>query len=141
MQQASNVEIPEWAKNLSSAYDEKLGLVYEEISMDCVRAKAPVKGNTQPFGFWHGGASATLVETVGSTGALLYAHPNVVVGTELNISHHRPGTGEWIHAEARPLHLGRTTTNHEVRIFDENGQHLATGRISCRIVDLEGRPI
>ncbi len=53
----------------------------------------PVKGNTQPYGLLHGGASVVLAETLGSAGSALHAGlGRVAVGIEVNATHHRAAT-------------------------------------------------
>src|SRR6185437_10374437 len=47
---------------------EKLGIRFSEISVQRLVASMPVKGNTQPAGLLHGGASDALAETMGSVG-------------------------------------------------------------------------
>ena len=49
---------------------EPLGIVFTELGADYLRATMPVDARThQPYGLLHGGASAALAETLGSTAA------------------------------------------------------------------------
>ncbi len=119
-----------------SPFDAKLGLELFELTAELVRGRAPVAGNTQPFGLWHGGASATLVESLGSMGAVTHAGPGrQAVGTELNISHLRSARSGWVNGVARAVHLGRTSAVYQVDLTDDEGRLLATGRLACRILD------
>ena len=96
----------------------------------------PVAGNTQPFGLWHGGASAVMVETLGSLGGAAHAGAGRrAVGTELNISHLRSARSGWVHGVATALHLGATSAVYQVELTDDDGRLLASGRLSCRILD------
>jgi 1,4-dihydroxy-2-naphthoyl-CoA hydrolase len=96
-------------------------------------ARMPVEGNTQPFGLLHGGASCVLVETLGSWGAALHGAPHglVPLGVEINATHHRSTAGGTVTAVAEPLHLGRTLVTYQVRVMDDQGLALCTGRITC----------
>lgn len=127
---------PQWATQLISPFDEKLGLEFTELTAERVAGRAPVAGNTQPFGLWHGGASATLVESLGSLGATVHAGPHRrAVGTDLNISHLRSAREGWVHGVATAIHLGRTSAVYQVELTDDHGRLLAIGRLGCRILD------
>ena len=116
------------------ALGERMGLSLLECSADRVVLSMPVEGNTQPFGLLHGGANAVLIETAGSIGAALHAGPDaMVVGLDINATHHRSASRGLVTAVAEPLSLGRTLTSYEVRITDEEGRLLATGRLTCLI--------
>ena len=52
---------------------QRMGIVVVEASADRVVATMPVKGNTQPYGLLHGGASCVLAESLGSIGSALHA--------------------------------------------------------------------
>ncbi len=119
-----------------SDYERKLGLEVIDWEASRVVGRAPVEGNTQPHGLWHGGASATIIETLGSLGAAAHAGPGRrVVGLELNVSHLRSARQGWVHGEAKALHLGRTTAVYQVDLTDDDGRLIASGRLSCRILD------
>lgn len=119
---------------MSSALDEKLGLEITSATAERVTGRAPVTGNTQPMGLWHGGASAVMVETLGSVAANLHAGDGAAVGTEINVSHLRPATSGWVHGTAQAIHLGRTSAVYQVDLTDDQGRLIATGRLSCRIL-------
>ncbi len=120
----------------ASPFDDKLGLEITELTAQRVRGRAPVEGNTQPIGLWHGGASATMVETLGSLGASAHAgNDRKTVGTELNVSHLRSAREGWVHGVATAVHLGATSAVYQIELSDDEGRHLATGRVSCRILD------
>lgn len=113
---------------------ERLGIVLVEASADRVVMTMPVEGNTQPFGLLHGGASAVLVETAGSIGASLHAGPgSMVVGLDINCTHHRAARSGLVTAVGVPISLGRTVTSYEVRVTDEDGRPVCTGRLTCLV--------
>lgn len=113
---------------------QKLGIHFTEISAQRLVATMPVEGNTQPAGLLHGGASTALAETMGSVGATLHAEPGaVVVGVDINATHHRSARSGVVTGTATPLYLGRTMATYEIVITDEAGRRLCTARISCLI--------
>lgn len=70
-----------------------MGVEYLEASAERVVGRMPVKGNTQPYGLLHGGASCVLAESLGSVGSALHAGPGrIAVGIEINATHHRSAT-------------------------------------------------
>src|SRR5438045_1250107 len=89
-----------------------LGIEFTAIGDDYLSARMPVDARThQPSGLLHGGASATLAETIGSiAGALcLDRQHKRVVGLELNCNHVRGVREGFVYGTARPLHLGGST--------------------------------
>jgi len=109
-------------------------MVVEECTAQRVVITLPVEGNTQPYGLLHGGANAVLVETAGSLGAGMHAGPGrMVVGLDVTCTHHRGVRSGVVTAVAEPLSLGRTVTSYEVRITDESGRPVCTGRLTCLI--------
>lgn len=113
---------------------ERMGMTLVECSAERVVITMPVEGNTQPFGLLHGGASAVLIETAGSIGAALHAGPDaMVVGLDINATHHRSASEGVVTATATPLSLGRTLTSYEVQVHDSNGRLVCTGRLTCLV--------
>lgn len=109
----------------------KLGIVFQELGGELTIATMPVEENTQPFGVLHGGASAALLESVGSFAAN-YAAPEgfVAVGTELNITHLRSATSGKVTATCKAVRIGRTLCVHLVDITDDDGKLISTGRMT-----------
>ncbi len=115
---------------------EKMGIRYVHVSPDLVSATMPVAGNTQPYGLLHGGASAVLAETVGSVAASMHAGPGrIVMGIELNATHHRGAREGHVHAVATPLSRGRTLACYEIKITDDAGRPICTSRLTCLLKD------
>ena len=115
--------------------NETMGIELLEISADRVVGTMPVKGNTQPYGLLHGGASVVLAETLGSVGSAVHAHPDkVAVGVDINATHHRAATSGTVTGVATAVHLGRSMATYEVVITDERGKRVCTSRISCALI-------
>jgi len=101
-----------------------------------VVATMPVAGNIQPFGLLHGGASCVLAETVGSLGAAVHAGPGaMVVGIEINATHHRAARDGEVTAVATQAHGGRTLATYDIVISDAEGHLVCTSRLTCLIRD------
>lgn len=115
----------------------RLGIVFEELTAEKTVASMPVQGNTQPIGLLHGGASAALLESVGSFAAMCAAPAGfVAVGTELNISHVRSAKSGLVRAICKAAKIGRTQCIHTIDIVDENGKLISCGRMTNTFVPL-----
>lgn len=115
---------------------QTLGLEFLESAPDRVVARIPVKGNTQPYGVLHGGATAALCETVASFGTALAAGPGkLVMGIELNVNHIRAVRDGHVTATGVPLHVGKTTAVWDMRVQDDEGRLVAVSRLTVSIRD------
>jgi 1,4-dihydroxy-2-naphthoyl-CoA hydrolase len=114
----------------------KMGIEIKEWDPSRVVATMPVAGNLQPYGLLHGGANATLAETIGSVAAALNAPPGrVALGLELSCTHHRAARGGLVTGVATPIHTGRSTSTFEIVITDEEGKRTCTARLTCVLRD------
>ncbi|MGH2697428.1 MAG: PaaI family thioesterase [Actinomycetota bacterium] len=69
---------------------ERMGIEWLEVGSARLVARMPVAGNAQVYGLLHGGATATLCETVGSFGtAVAVGLDRRVVGIPLSVNHLR----------------------------------------------------
>jgi len=115
---------------------DRLHMTVTHVSAESAAATMPVEGNTQPYGMLHGGASAALAETVGSLAAAVHAGPGrMAVGVDLSITHHRSATSGFVRAEATALRLGTTVATYDIAILDEEGDRVATARLTCHLRD------
>ena len=97
-----------------------------------VVATMPVAGNRQPFGLLHGGASAVLAETVGSTAAYLNrVGEKRPVGLELSCTHHRSALSGLVTAVCTPASVGKTVGTFEIVISDDEGRRVCTAKLTC----------
>ena len=111
---------------------ERMGITITEWDPERLVGTMPVAGNRQPFGLLHGGASAVLAETLGSTAAALWGMPDAVpVGLELSCAHHRAATEGEVTAVCTPLHRGRTVATFEIVISDTQDRRICTARLTC----------
>ncbi len=132
----SHADLPQWATDVHSALDHRMGLELSELGPERVVGRMPVAGNTQPMGLWHGGASAVLVESLASFGAFAHAreHGQAAVGVDLSVSHHRAVRSGWVTGVATPIHVGRTLTTWQVTLSDDRGRTIGTGKLTCAFV-------
>ena len=113
-----------------------MGIEIVEATARRVVARMPVKGNTQPYGVLHGGASCVLAETIGSIGSALHAGPgHITMGIEISASHHRSVSEGYVTAVATQVHGGRTLTSYEIIITDDRDRRICTSRLTCVVRD------
>jgi 1,4-dihydroxy-2-naphthoyl-CoA hydrolase len=118
-----------------------LGIECIEIGENFIVLKMPVDRRThQPIGILHGGASAALIETVGSMGStlLIDLEKEVPVGLEINCNHVRSVKSGFVLATGTLVHCGRRTHVWQVNIHEEGTKRLiCTGRLTVMIIEKE----
>jgi 1,4-dihydroxy-2-naphthoyl-CoA hydrolase len=126
---------PDWLPaGTISPLDDKLGIEIVDYDPDHVVGTMPVEGNQQPYGLLHGGATCSLVETVGSWAAALSAGPDrQVVGIELNASYLRSATSGTVTAVCTPVRRGRTLATYLIEVADDLGRPTASARLTCLV--------
>ncbi len=128
-------EINEFSKNTAA---ESLGIIITNLTKNSLEGQMPVNEKTcQPRGLLHGGASALMIETLGSLAGYLAAPKNdAIVGMEIN-ANHITGVkkGNFVKGIATPLHIGKTTHVWEVKIYENDTNKLAcAGRITLAVI-------
>nr|WP_238439610.1 hotdog fold thioesterase [Microbacterium sp. JZ31] len=119
---------------------ERMGVRFTEFTAERSVATMPVEGNTQPVGLMHGGAYVVLGETMGSMSANYHAgEGRLAVGLDINATHTSSARTGSVTATCTAIHLGRTTTVHEIVVVDESGRRCSTVRITNLIKDLPPR--
>ncbi len=116
----------------------QLGIECVELGDDYVVATMPVDHRThQPMGLLHGGASAALIESIGSMGStlLLDLKKEAPVGIEINANHVGGVRSGSVKAIGKIVHAGKRTHLWQVDIFDETTNALiCTGRLTIMVV-------
>lgn len=113
-------------------FEVAIGLVFTRASLDEVSCEVPVGPHlVQPYGLVHGGVYSSIVETLASVGAALFAMPKgqTTVGLENTTSFLRAVRSGTLIGVARPLHRGRATQVWEVEVRGDDGKLAATGRV------------
>jgi 1,4-dihydroxy-2-naphthoyl-CoA hydrolase len=119
----------------SGLLDQKMGIEILEASPQRLVARMPVEGNTQPLGLLHGGANVVLAESLGSIGAALHAGPDrMIVGVDINATHHKSARSGFVIGTATAISLGKTMCSYQIEIENEDGQRTCTARITCLIL-------
>ena len=133
--EAADAQLPD-SLSMEGTLVDQIGIVVTEATPERIVATMPVKGNVQPYGLLHGGASCVLAETLGSIGSALHAGPlgKVAVGVDINATHHRAVREGVVTGVATPIYLGRTTTSYEIVITDERNKRVCTARITCQLI-------
>jgi 1,4-dihydroxy-2-naphthoyl-CoA hydrolase len=117
---------------------EVLDIKCIEVGDDYVIATMPVNSKThQPMGLLHGGASAALIESVGSMGSSLVLDltKEVPVGVEINANHIGGMREGIVRAIGKLVHAGKRTHVWQVDLTDDaTGKLVCTGRLTVMIV-------
>lgn len=119
----------------SGKLDQKMGIEILEASPERLVGRMPVEGNTQPIGLLHGGANVVLAESLGSIGTALHAGPDrMIVGVDINATHHKSARSGFVTGVATAISLGKTLCTYDIVITNEDGQRTCTARITCLIL-------
>ena len=116
-----------------------LGIEITEITENTVSGKMPVNSKTkQPMGLLHGGASAALIESLGSVGSAISVDlkTQFIVGLEINTNHIRGVKSGFVYCKATCIHKGRSTHIWSADITNENSKLVATGRLTVLVKDI-----
>ena len=116
---------------------EHIGIRITELGANFLKATMPVDERTkQPFGLLHGGASATLAETLGSVASALVIDPatQICVGLEINANHVRSAKDGLVTGICTPIHLGASTHVWDIRITDEKEKLVCVSRLTVAIL-------
>ena len=102
---------------------ETLSIEFVDVGEDFLTARMPVTSKVyQPDGVLHGGATAALAETVGSSAVqVLNQNPNLIVrGIEITANHLKSIREGFVYARAQCIHPGRTIQLWEIKVTDED---------------------
>lgn len=117
---------------------EVLEMKCTDITEDSIVMTMPVNARThQPMGLLHGGASAALIESIGSLGSALLCdlEKEYPVGIEINANHINGVKQGSVKAIAKAVHIGRRSHVWQVDVYDESNDKLVcTGRLTMMIV-------
>ena len=117
----------------SNTLMETLDIVFTEIGENYVICKMPVNSSVhQPAGILHGGATAALVETVGSFASRYFIKDKdlAIRGVEITTNHVRSISEGFVYAKASNIHMGRTMQIWEVRVTDRSEKLISIGKLT-----------
>lgn len=112
---------------------QTLDIEFVQVDSDSLTARMPVNEKVlQPDGVLHGGATAALIETVGSVAVFVFKDTSALMvrGIELSVNHLKGVRSGFVYATAKALHLGRTTQLWEVKVKDESNQLVSVGKLT-----------
>ena len=117
-----------------------LGIIFTDVGEHFLEAKMNVTPNLhQPAGVLHGGATAALAETVGSSAAAIFSMKKnqMLRGIELSINHVRGISEGYVYAKAIPIHMGRTMQLWKISIIDENQKDISFAKLTTLTIDIK----
>lgn len=94
----------------------------------------------RPGNIMNGGVSLMLIETVGSMSSFLHIDSSKknAFGLQVNANHVSMGLpGDKLRAQAKAVHLGKTTHIWDVDITNQNKRLVCSGRITMMVTDLK----
>lgn len=127
-------------KRCENTLSHWIGIEFTELTNDSLIARMPVDHRTiQPLGVVNGGAYCTLAETVGSMAANLCLDRSkyVALGLDINANHVRSAGKGFVHGEAKPLHIGKTTQVWEIKMCDDDGKLCSISRLTMAVISTE----
>ncbi len=120
-------------------YVAHTGIELTDASADIAKGRIEINENHhQPYGVVHGGVYCTLIETLASTGAALWAMENGMAGA-VGVSNQtdfiRATADGALLGEATPIHRGRTQQLWQVTVTREgDGKLAARGQVRLQNV-------
>ena len=115
-----------------------LGIKFTDVGETYLVAEMKVTPKLhQPAGVLHGGATAALAETVGSSAAAIFSKKEnqILRGVELSINHVRGISEGFVFAKAVPIHMGRTMQLWKISIIDENNRGISFAKLTTLTID------
>ena len=117
----------------ANTMNELIGIKFIEVGENYLKATMPVDNRTrQAYGILHGGASATLAETIGSVASIMVVDRDqfYCVGVEINANHLRSVKEGFVIATAIPLHLGLSSHVWDIKMIDRNEKLVCVSRLT-----------
>ncbi|PZE16191.1 hypothetical protein DNU06_14610 [Putridiphycobacter roseus] len=126
----------------SNTLMETLSIKFTEVGTDFLKATMPVNASThQPMGLLHGGASAALIESIGSLGSALCVdlEKEAIVGLEINANHIKGVKSGMVHAKGKLLHCGKSTHLWQVEIKNDLEELICIGRLTVMVIQKKSK--
>ena len=133
-----NLILDEANKRCQGTLVSTLGITFIDVGEHYLEAKLQVTpAHHQPAGVLHGGATAALAETVGSTAAAIFSKKEnqILRGVELSINHVRGISEGFVFAKAVPIHMGRTMQLWKISIIDQNNRDISFSKLTTLTID------
>tara|TARA_B100001027_G_scaffold127337_1_gene87962 strand:+ start:402 stop:818 length:417 start_codon:yes stop_codon:yes gene_type:complete len=133
-----NLILDEANKRCQGTLVSTLGITFIDVGEHYLEAKMEVTpAHHQPAGVLHGGATAALAETVGSSVAAIFSKKEnqILRGVELSINHVKGISEGFVFAKAVPIHMGRTMQLWKISIIDENNRDISFAKLTTLTID------
>ena len=117
-------------------YYKYLGIEVVEASDGYAKLRLNFRDHlTHPFGYFHGGALASLADSAGINSVLTVLNDEEKALTlEMKINYLMPVKDAGVSAEARVIHRGRKSAVADVDVKSDDGQLVAKAIVTCVIL-------
>lgn len=120
---------------------ETLSIKFTDCSEDGMEVTASMPVNSkvhQPMGLLHGGATAALVETLGSASSLIHLNieRHAAVGIEIQCNHVRSVKSGMVYARGVLEHKGGRIHVWSIRVEDENQKLISLCKLTNMIISV-----
>ncbi len=119
---------------------QTLKIEFTDIGDDFLIARMPVTAAVhQPDGVLHGGATAALAETVGSSAAAVFCNQegHMLRGIDVSAKHVRGVRTGYVYAKAMPLHKGKTMQVWSIEITDDEQRLVSSCSLTTIVLPLK----
>ena len=119
---------------------ETLKIEFTDIGDDFLIARMPVTAALhQPDGVLHGGATAALAETVGSSAAAVFCNQeeHMLRGIDISAKHVRGVSTGYVYAKAMPIHKGKTMQVWSIEITDDEQRLVSSCSLTTLVLPLK----
>lgn len=119
---------------------QTLKIEFTDIGDDFLIARMPVTAAVhQPDGVLHGGATAALAETVGSSAAAVFCNQegHMLRGIDISVKHVRGVQTGYVYAKAMPLHKGKTMQVWSIEITDDEQRLVSSCSLTTLVLPLK----
>lgn len=118
---------------------QTLKIEFTDIGDDFLIARMPVTAAVhQPDGVLHGGATAALAETLGSSAAAVFCNQegHILRGIDISAKHVRSVRTGYVYAKAMPLHKGKTMQVWSIEITDDEHRLVSSCSLTTLVLPL-----
>ena len=133
-----NLILDEANRRCAGTLVSTLGITFIDVGKHFLEAKMEVTpAHHQPAGVLHGGATAALAETVGSSAAAIFSKKEnqILRGVELSINHVRGISEGFVFEKAVPIHMGRTMQLWKISIIDKDNRDISFAKLTTLTID------
>ena len=119
---------------------QTLKIEFTDIGDDFLIARMPVTAAVhQPDGVLHGGATAALAETVGSSAAAVFCNQeeHMLRGIDISAKHVRGVSTGYVYAKAMPIHKGKTMQVWAIEITDDEQRLVSSCSLTTLVLPLK----